>query len=381
MNPRDETAEWRILQVLPRGMRYAQGAATSIDLYVSEMAAHSRFRVEVMAESSDRPLPAAAIHALPRFAFAETQRRSRRVAALVESLGPAAVVVQQHLPSAAALRGRVAAPIILQKHNFLRVSRGAPWLRDASHWRRARQLNALAGLTFVSRAVLAEFERDWPEVTTPRRVVANGFDTTAWQPQPTRERTVLAVGRVTPEKGLLEAAQALAAILPRHPEWTATFVVSEPDGFPAYFAAMGAALAPLGPRARLLVGRPFDEVKALNERAAIAIAPSVWREPFGRTCLEAHAGGAAVISSGSGGLREISGEAALYLAAVEPARIAAAVEALIVEAPLRERLAVEGRARAERLFDVRRVAAALDDFCAETIERARRRSRAGAFAA
>ena len=376
MNARDEAAGWRILQVLPRGMRYAQGAATSIDLYVSEMAAHSRFRVEVIAELSDRPLPAAAVYALPRFAFAETQRRSRRVAALVESLRPAAVVVQQHLPSAAALRARVDAPIILQKHNFLRVSRGAGWLRDASHWRRTRQLNALAGLTFVSRAVLAEFERDWPEVTIPRRVVANGFDTAAWRPQPTRERTVLAVGRVTPEKGLLEAAQALAAILPRHPDWTATFVVSEPGGFPDYFVAIGAALAPLGPQARLLVGRPFDEVKALNERAAIAIAPSVWREPFGRTCLEAHAGGAAVVSSGSGGLREISGDAALYLAAVEPARIAAAVEALIADAPLRERLAAEGRTRVERLFDVRRVAAALDDVCAEAIEGARRRAAA-----
>lgn len=382
MSALDEAAACGILQVLPRGMRYAQAAATSIDLYVSEMAAHSRFRVEVIAECDGSPLPAAAVHVLPQFAFAETQRRSRRVAALVDALRPAAVVVQQHLPSAAALRARVGAPIILQKHNFLRVSRGAVWLRDASHWRRTRQLNALAGLTFVSRAVLAEFECDWPEVTIPRRVVANGFDAAAWRPQQTRERTVLLVGRVTPEKGLLEAAQALAAILPRHPDWTATFVVSEPDGFPDYFAAMGAALAPLGPQARLLVGRPFDEVKALNERAAIAIAPSVWREPFGRTCLEAHAGGAAVVSSGSGGLREISGEAALYLTAVAPAPIAEAVEALIVDEPLRARFAAEGRARVERLFDVRRVAAELDDFCAAAIARANSRlASAGPLAA
>lgn len=80
-----------------------------------------------------------------------------------------------------------------------------------------------------------------------------------------------------------------------------------------------------------------------------------------------------VVSSGTGGLREISGEAALFLSAVEPARIAEAVEALIVDEPLRERLAADGRARVERLFDVRRVSAALDDFCAEAIERANRR--------
>jgi glycosyltransferase involved in cell wall biosynthesis len=362
-----------ILQVLPRGMRYGQSAATSIDLYVSEMATHSRFRVEVVAECDGCPLPAAAVHALPRFAFAETQRRARRIASLTHALSPKAVVVQQHLPSAAALRARVVAPIILQKHNFLRVSRSAGWLHDASHWRRTRQMNALAGLTFVSGAVLAQFERDWPEVEIPRRVVANGFDAKLWRPERERSTTVLVVGRVTPEKGLLEAAQALAVVLPRHPDWTTAFVVSEPERFPNYFAAIGAALAPLGPQAQLLVGRPYEEVKALNERAAIALAPSVWREPFGRTCLEAHAGGAAVVSSGSGGLREISGEAALYLEAVEPARIAAAVETLIADAPLRERLAADGRARVERLFDVRRVAADLDDFAAEAIEKANRR--------
>ena len=373
MGALDEAAASWILQVLPRGMRYGRAVATSIDLYVSEMAEHSRFRVEVVAECGDPPLPAAAVHVLPRFAFAETQRRARRIAALAHTLSPSAMVVQQHLPSAAALTARVGAPIILQKHNFLRVSRNAGWLRDASHWRRTRQLNALAGITFVSHAVLAQFEQDWPEATVPRRVVANGFDARVWRPERERARTVLAVGRVTPEKGLLEAARALAAVLPRHADWTTTFVVAEPERFPDYFAAIGAALAPLGPQARLLVGRPFEEVKALNQRAAIALAPSVWREPFGRTCLEAHAGGAAVVSSGSGGLREISGEAALFLSSVEPAQIAQAVEALIVDESLRRRLAAEGRERVERLFDIRRVAAALDDFCAEAIERADRR--------
>ena len=52
------------------------------------------------------------------------------------------------------------------------------------------------------------------------------------------------------------------------------------------------------------------------------------------------------------------------------------MEALIADAPLRERLAAEGRTRVERLFDVRRVAAALDDVCAEAIEGARRRAAA-----
>lgn len=354
-------------------MRYSLAAATSIDLFVCEVAAHSRFRVEIVAEMGEPALPAAAIHNLPAYGVANTLRRARFIAGLARGLAPSAIVVQQHLPSASGVRALTRAPIILQKHNFLRPPRRAKWARELSQWRHARQLNSLAGLTFVSQAVLEQFERDWPEVTTPRRVIPNGIDLEAWRPRAEREKTVLTVGRATPEKGLLEAALALRDVLPRHPGWTATFVVSEADRFPSYFANLCAALAPLADRARLLVDRPFSEVKALNETAAIALVPSMWREPFGRTCLEAHAGGAVVVSSGSGGLREISGEAALTLRRVDPGTITEALEALIGAEPLRRRLAVEGLARVGRLFDVRRVASDLDDFCAEVIETARSR--------
>ena len=98
---------------------------------------------------------------------------------------------------------------------------------------------------------------------------------------------MLVVGRVTPEKGLVEAAAALSRTLPNHPGWSARFVVSEPSRDPAYFEALRAALAPLGERAQLLVNRPFRDVQAFSEAAAIALVASKWREPFGRTCLEA----------------------------------------------------------------------------------------------
>jgi glycosyltransferase involved in cell wall biosynthesis len=350
-------------------MCYSLAAATSIDLFVCEVAAHSRFRVEIVAETGQPALPAAAIHNLPAYGLANTLRRSRFIAGLARGLQPSAIVVQQHLPSASGVRALTRTPIILQKHNFLRPPRRAKWVKPISQWRHARQLNSLAGLTFVSEAVLEQFERDWPEVETPRRVVPNGIDLGAWSPARERDRVIVAVGRATPEKGLLEAALAMRQVLPGNPDWRAAFVVSESDRYPKYFADLCSALAPFGDRALLLVDRPFSEVKALNEKAAIALVPSMWREPFGRTCLEAHAGGAAVVSSGSGGLREISGEAALFLHRVDPGAIADALQALIGDEALRDRLASEGTERVRRLFDVRRVAAHLDDFCAAVIEK------------
>lgn len=354
-------------------MRYSGVGATSIDLFVSEMAAHSRYRVEVIAECPREALPAGAVHELPAFAIANTLRRARVVAELARAIKPDCLLMQQHLPSAAAACARVDAPVILQKHNFVRPPRRGGLLGALSERRNAAQYNALAGLTFVSHKVLAEFERHWPQVTTPRRVIANGVDFAQWAPRRERERTILVVGRASPDKGLLEAARGLRAALPRFAHWSATFIVSEPDRDPKYFAALQAELAPLGAQARLFANLTFPQVRAYNEAASIALVPSLWREPFGRTCLEAHAGGAAVISSGTGGLREVSGDAALYMPSLRPADIAATLATMVGDEALRTRLAAEGMARARRLFDVGAVAAELDDFCAGVIAAARAR--------
>jgi len=345
-------------------MNYSLRKASSIDLFVSEVAAASRLAIEIVAEADDPPLPAAKLHRLPRYPFAQTFFRARYVAALTEEIAPRLIVVQQHLPSAAAIAARVKIPVMLQRHNFARAPKGG--LFGARH---VRALNSLAGLTFVSEAAQREFSRDWPEVTIPRWVIPNGVDIQAWRPRATRETFALVVGRATPEKGLLEAAQALASALEREAAWSAVFVVAGAARGAAYLAEVRAALAPLGARARVLTDVPFAEVKALSESAAIALVPSKWREPFGRTCLEAHAGGAAVISSGSGGLREISGDAALYAPDAEVAGLTAAIKALVADDALRARLAAQGRARVKTLFDLPRVASRLDDACEAVLRR------------
>jgi glycosyltransferase involved in cell wall biosynthesis len=346
-------------------MNFSATRASSIDLFVSEVAAASRLAIEIVAEAGEPPLPAAKLHRLPSYPVGQTFFRARYVAALAREVAPQLIVVQQHLPSAAAIAARVDAPVLLQRHNFMRAPRGG-WFGG----RHTRALARLAGVTFVSEAASEEFSENWPEVTIPRWVVPNGVDARTWRPQTIRDKFALVVGRATPEKGLREAAQALSAALAEEPSWSATFVVAGVSRGAAYLAEVRAALLPLGGRARVLTDVPFATVKALNESAAIVLVPSKWREPFGRTCLEAHAGGAAVISSGSGGLREISGDAALYVPDADPAGLTAAIRTLVADDALRARLASLGRSRVESLFDLAKVAAKLDDACEEILRRA-----------
>lgn len=342
----------RIFQVLPRRMRFEARHATSVELCVADWVAGSRYRsgTTVFAETGGAPLLDVSIE---RFAPARrlaSYRTAWDLRQAVARRGCDLIVFQQHIATAA----RIAAlnpslPIVLQTHNFVAPSATGPAaaaLDALTAWR----LNRLGGITFVSETTRRDFETRWPQVRVPRTVVSNGFDFSGWTPKVPRAKQVLFVGRAQEDKGALEAAEGVARFAARYPAWGAVFVVSEPERNPTYFDAVKAALAPMGPRAELLTGVPFSRIKALNESVAISLVPSKWIEPFGRTAVEAHAGAATLVSSGTGGLREISGDCALYLEAVTPEAIETALARLAQDPSLAEELAREGAARARHLW-------------------------------
>jgi glycosyltransferase involved in cell wall biosynthesis len=83
------------------------------------------------------------------------------------------------------------------------------------------------------------------------------------------------------------------------------------------------------------------------------------------------AGGAALISSTTGGLPEVIGDTAIALDAVTVDALEAALRELIEDEALRDKFAAAARARAENLFDLDVVTARLDDVYEETVVRAR----------
>jgi glycosyltransferase involved in cell wall biosynthesis len=196
-------------------------------------------------------------------------------------------------------------PVLLHRHNFERLSGNI-----IRRWWKQRRLGRLSRLSFVSEAARDHFSKLWPQ--GPRaEVVPNGLDMRLWQPTDKGRREILVVGRAVGVKGILPAALGVEQALRDLAGWQATFVLSSTHEEPEYFRQV-AEVVSRTPRARLLLDQPFARVKAMTEDAEIAIVPSVWSEPFGRTALEALAGGAALITSGRGGLREVAGEAAWW---------------------------------------------------------------------
>jgi glycosyltransferase involved in cell wall biosynthesis len=198
-------------------------------------------------------------------------------------------------------------------------------------------------------------------------VVPNGMRFEDWSPHLVREREVLCVGRASPEKGIKEAALAAVEVLRRHPDWRARFILSEAQVHPAYFMEVRDILAESSGRVTLQESVPWAVVKKHFEAAAIAIVPSRWEEPFGRTALEAHAGGCALVSSGTGGLREISGEHAVYLPNNFSERdISQALDHLIADERRRNFLAAAGREFCKENYSISTVSGRADQ-CYESV--------------
>ena len=343
----------KVLIVNPRAMYFGDRHATSIDLTVRDLIFQSRFLGEttVIGDPIDLPFQGIAYLARPMGRSDHFHLRMRRLLATLRAMAPDVISVQEHLGTANYLARHLKTPVVLHLHNPVRQPKNA----IERLWRR-KAFAPLSGLIFVSRDHEQSFHDTWPLVTTPPHVVPNGLDLAQWHPAAEREKVVLVVGRAIPEKGILEAAQALAMTLPRHSDWRTVFILSAVESQPDYVAHIRRVLEPLGAQAELLTGQPFAVAKDWNERAAIAVVSSRIRETFGRTALEAHAGGAAVISSGNGGLREVSGEHALYLERVSVPEIAQAVERLITDETERHRLAAAGHAHARAHFDIRATA-------------------------
>lgn len=160
-------------------------------------------------------------------------------------------------------------------------------------------------------------------------VIPNGVAVPDQPPPPAEPPELLYLGRLSPEKNVDTLVEALGDLN----------LVVVGDGPLRHLVPQ--ALGPI----------PHEEVERLLERAAILVAPCE-REGFGLAAAEAMAFGRPVVAAAGGALLElvVDGETGLLVPPRDPQALRAAVERLLADPELRERLGRAGRERARERY-------------------------------
>lgn len=356
----------RIAVVMPRGCSMSIDKPNSMETVARTLAENSRWKgsLKIICDEGSNPVPHLDLLTVP--ANLGRKARTEAVARAIEAFDPEVIEYHQQLGPAEALARRFPDRInVLHRHTRIK-----PPSNPLERFRYRHRLAAFDRLIFVSAAAEREFAADYPTLAHRATVVCNPMDMAAWQhPIGQRENLILFSGRAMAEKGLDTFCASLACVLDERPEWRGALLLGDWDRHADWATPHIEALSRFGDRVEIHTSAAVGLVRAVTRRAAIAVTPSRVAEALGLTALEAHAAGAALISSGRGGLTEASGDHAIYRDPDDATGMAAAMRSLIDQPGLRLRMTSAAQARVAVTYAPGVWSGRLDDLRDELVDR------------
>ncbi len=193
--------------------------------------------------------------------------------------------------------------------------------------------------------------RQFPQFAGRVYRIPNAVAPTFFEATPTDRYDVVFIGRLVPAKGAAHFVETVDRLVARHPQLRAAIVGSGGDsGFQQSLRETVRRKA-LDEHVTFLGRREQREVASLMAGAKVLILPSV-EESFSMVCAEAQAAGTPVVASRVGGLPEVvaDGETGLLVAPGDLGALVRAVQQLLENDGLRNRMVERARKRARELF-------------------------------
>lgn len=200
------------------------------------------------------------------------------------------------------------------------------------------------------------------------------LDTATWSPAGRKPGTLLAVGRLDPIKGFATLVEAIALLHARGVAFECTLIGSGP-----LEASLRCLADKLGVSSHIVFAGAQTQavVRKHMAESAVFVLPAQVAEDGNRdgipvALMEAMAFGCPVVSTAVSGIPELvrDGITGLVVPPGDPAALADAMERLLHESALAERLSRGGRAHVESEFDSRKEAARLVHFMEEIADAA-----------
>ncbi len=199
-------------------------------------------------------------------------------------------------------------------------------------------------------------------------VILNGIDINKFMPGPSnlvRDNTIITTASADiPLKGLKFLVQALPKIITYFPKTTLTVIGKSPSD--SEVSELIDSLN-LNDVITFKSGISEEEIVNLYHSSEIAVIPSLY-EGFGFGAGEAMACGVPLISTHSGGLKEVVGESALKISPSSVQEIEEAVINLFNDEAKKKELSIKGRQRMEAKFDWKIAAKYYESSFKEVIE-------------
>jgi glycosyltransferase involved in cell wall biosynthesis len=282
-----------------------------------------------------------------------------------ESAQPGDVVVYQFATASAMAPWLAGRPetLVVNYHNVTPPELMAPWDNHLAlgQLRAQGDLRLLAARTTLAVADSAYNEAHLASsgfvataVISPSAALDTDVTTGADTVQPVAGTTGggarwLAVGRVSPNKGL-ESTVAALAVARAHTDPGATLQIVGKPATDAYVGALHRYVAELGlsPAVRF-AGHASDATVASAYAAADVLVVTSEHEGFCVPIVEAMAAGVPVVAFDQGAVPEVLGGAGVLVADTDPYALAASISALLSDAPRRDATVAAGRRRLAEL--------------------------------
>jgi len=198
----------------------------------------------------------------------------------------------------------------------------------------------------------------------PATIVHHGVDTDVYRPPPDRAAAFAATGlpgkyaigcfgRVRAQKGTDLFVEAMCALLPRHPDYTAIIIGAIDDRAFADALQERVRAKGLAERVRFLGELPIAELPRWYQRISIYAFTSR-NEGFGLTLIEAMAAGTALVAARAGAAETVvvDGETGALVPVGDAAALASALEPLMRDPERARPLGQKARARVIAEFSV-----------------------------
>lgn len=254
------------------------------------------------------------------------------------------------------------------------------WFPSQEH--EERNAAASADLVIVMNDEMHRLVRDyWWIRDEAIRNVPNPFRSTSTFALPGQGKkqsyTLGFAGRLEPRKGLLELAEALKEILPRHPDWN---VVIAGHAVPSCLSGADvevmarARLQMFGDRVQFLGRLSPERMEGFLAELDLYVFPSLW-DNFPYAVLEAMAAGKAIVGTRTGAVADMldEGKAGLLVEPGQVRQLAHALDTLMGDPRRRKGLGEAARQRLHSKYSEEAVTPAILEVYQAALERRDRR--------